>query len=380
MRYWICRTPGKVEGPFERSVIESMKAAGEVTGALQICPEGSETWQTLDSLLTESNAETRAPNDFATPATESSQAIKQYEAQSDRTAPIANLPYSFANSFSVGWKGFTENYALFLGVSFIILVANLIPTVIMLPMNILSGGANNSMGFIAMTQLFTYAWSLLVGLPLGLGGIWIGVKIARGEQASFSDFWIAYQRLGWVILGALLLYLLLIIIYIIAFICGGVPGLIIGLLVSLVGGPTELAVICGAGVGGLILLFVVFYGMVRIMLMIMPIIDPKMGRMSPPDAMSWAFKRSGQGIAWSLMGLVIVGGLIIGASVAACGLPYLFLGLPLIQAVSGAAYALITSQDIDGMLCEHCGYARQGNDSEQCPECGNNWKISARTA
>jgi hypothetical protein len=183
-----------------------------------------------------------------------------------------------------------------------------------------------------------------------------------------------------VILGALLVYLLVIIIYIIAFICGGVPGLIIGLLVEWVGGSTELAVICGAGVGGLILLFVVFYGTVRIMLMIMPIIDPKMGRMSPPDAMSWAFKRSGQGIAWSLMGLVIVGGLILGASFAACGLPYLFLGLPLIQAVSGAAYALITSQDIDGMLCEHCGYARQGNDSAQCPECGNNWKISARTA
>jgi hypothetical protein len=159
MRYWICRTPGKVEGPFERSVIQSMKAAGEVTGALQICPEGSETWQTLDSLLTESNAETRAPNDFATPATESSQAIKQYEAQSDRTAPIANLPYSFANSFSVGWKGFTENYALFLGVSFIILVANLIPTVITLPMNFLSGGANNSMGFIAMTQLLAVSGS-----------------------------------------------------------------------------------------------------------------------------------------------------------------------------------------------------------------------------
>ena len=380
MRYWICRTPGKVEGPFEYSIIESMKASGEVTGSLQICPEGSEQWQTLDSLLVESQAETTPPTDSTTPATESSQAMMQYDDQSEVSAPIAYLSFSFANAFAVGWKGFTENYGLLLGVSFLILVANLLPTLITLPINLAAGGANNSMAFIVMNQVFTYGWSILVVLPLSLGGIWLGVKIARGEEAVFSDCWIAYQRLGWVILGALLTYLLLLIIYIIAGICGGLPGLIIGLLIGLIGGSTELAIGCGLVIGTPIAICAILYGMARIILMLMPIIDPKMGRMSPPDAMTWAFKRSGTGIAWSLVGLMIVGGLILGLSFASCILPYIFLGLPLMQAVMGAAYALITSQDIDGMLCEHCGYARQGNDSPQCPECGNNWKIGARTA
>ena len=380
MRYWICRIPGKVEGPFEHSVLESMKASGEVTGSLQICPEGSELWQTLDSLLEEDQSETTPPADFATPATESSQAMKQYDDQAEANAPIAYLCYSFGNAFSVGWKGFTENYGLMLGVSFLILVANFIPTLITLPFNLAAGGANNSMAFIVMNQVFSLGWSLLVSLPLTLGGIWIGVKIARGDKAVFSDLWIAYQRLGWVILGALLSYLLITIIYIIAALCGGVPAVVIGLVISLLGGSTELAIGCGLVIGIPIALCAILYGLARFILMLLPIIDPKMGRMSPPDAMTWAFKRSGTGIAWSLVGLMIVVGLILGLSFAACFLPYIFLGLPLMQTVMGAAYALITSQDLDGMLCEHCGYAREGNDSAQCPECGNNWKIRARTA
>ena len=380
MRYWICKTPGKVEGPFEFSVIESMKASGEVTGSLQICPEGSEDWQTLDSLLEESQAETTPPTASATPATDSFAAMKQYDDQAEFTAPIAYLSFSFGNAFSVGWKGFTENYGLLLGVSFLILVANLIPTLITLPINLAAGGANNSIAFIVMNQVFTYGWSVLVVLPLTLGGIWIGVKIARGDGAVFSDFWIAYRRLGWVVLGALLTYLLLLIIYIIAAICGGVPGLLIGLLIGSIGGNTELAIGGGLVIGTPIAICVILYGMARIILMLLPIIDPKMGRMSPPDAMTWAFKRSGTGIAWSLVGLMIVTGLILGLSFATCILPYIFLGLPLMQAVMGAAYALITSPDIDGMLCEHCGYVRVGNDSPQCPECGNNWKLGARTA
>lgn len=380
MRYWICRTPGKVEGPFDYSVIESMKASGEVTGLLQICPEGSEDWQTLDSLLEERQAETTPPTGFATPATDSFAAMKQYDDQAEATAPIAYLSYSFGNAFTVGWKSFTENYGLMLGVSFLILVANFIPTLITLPINLAAGGANNSMAFMVMNQVFSLGWSLLVGLPLTLGGIWIGVKIARGDKAVFSDLWIAYQRLGWVILGALLSYLLMIIIYIAAALCSAVPAVVIGLVIALLGGSTELAFAIAGVIGIPIALCIILYGLARIILMLMPIIDPKMGRMSPPDAMTWAFKRSGTGIAWSLVGLMIVSGLILGLSFAACFLPYLFLGLPLMQTVIGAAYALITSQDIDGMLCEHCGYARQGNDSAQCPECGNNWKIGARTA
>ena len=282
MRYWICRTPGKVEGPFEHSVIESMKASGEVTGSLQICPEGSEDWQTLDSLLEEDQAETTPPADFATPATESSQAMKQYDDQAEANAPIAYLCYSFGNAFSVGWKGFTENYGLMLGVSFLILVANFIPTLITLPFNLAAGGANNSMAFMVMNQVFSLGWSLLVSLPLTLGGIWIGVKIARGDKAVFSDLWIAYQRLGWVILGALLSYLLIIIIYIAAALCGGVPAVVIGLVIALLGGSTELAIGCGLVIGIPIALCAILYGLARFILMLYTHHRSQNGTNEPP--------------------------------------------------------------------------------------------------
>ena len=371
MRYWICRTPGKVEGPFERSALESMMATGDVTKDLQICPEGSETWQTLESLL---DAPGAGEDRSKTPPTNSSQA-KASHSDSYADSPIANMNYSFANVFAVGWKTFTENYGLLLGISFIVFVASLAPTVVMLPMNIFNPGANNALGFITMIQIFNYGWSLLVVLPLTLGGLWVGVKIARGEEVQFSDVWTPYHRLGWVLLGVLLLYLLVLIIYIAAFVCGGIPGLIVGFIVASASGDAGPGVISGAIVGVLIVLPIIFYGLARVIPMMVPIIDPKMGRMSPPDAMLWSLKRTGNGIAWSLAGLMVVMSLMAGVSVAACGLPYLFLVLPLSQTIFGSAYALLAAREIDGMLCEHCGYTRQGVDSTQCPECGQTWKI-----
>ena len=68
-------------------------------------------------------------------------------------------------------------------------------------------------------------------------------------------------------------------------------------------------------------------------------------------------------------------GLIMGLSAMMCGLPYLFFGLPLSIGVWGATYALIAADDIDGTLCQHCGYAREGNDSSHCPECGKTWEL-----
>ena len=375
MRYWICRTPGKVEGPFERSALESMMSSGELTEDDQVCPEGSEVWQTFGSLI-ESEAGAEVEEDpTSSPPTEPAEARRRRQRSND-AAPIANLPYSFSNSFTVGWKGFTENYGLLLGVSFIVFVASMIPTAVTLPLNLFSNITTNSMGFMVLMQVANYAWSLLVVIPLTLGGIWVGIKIARGEDARFSDIWFPYQRIGWVILGSLLLYVLMVIIYICALICGGIPGLIIGLLLGLVTSEAAVGVIIGGGIGLLIAIPIILYGLSRVILMMVPIIDPKLGRMNPPDAMQWALKNTKQGVAWSLVGLFFVVALMMSLSFITLVLPYLFFALPLSQAVWGAGYALIASGDIDDMLCQHCGYTRQGTSSPQCPECGKPWNIA----
>jgi hypothetical protein len=181
------------------------------------------------------------------------------------------------------------------------------------------------------------------------------------------------------VLGTLLLYLLVLIIYIAGALCGGIPGLILGLIVVSLSGNTEAGVIAGAVLGIVIFLPLAFYGLARVFPMMVAIIDPKMGQMNPADAMTWSYKRTGrsistgQGIAWSLVGLTITLGLIMGVCALACGLPYLFFGLPLAAAVVGATYALLSADDINGLLCEHCGYLRHENDSTKCPECGKNW-------
>ena len=379
MRYWICRTPGKVEGPFERSALESMLSSGELTEDTQICPEGSETWQTFGSLI-ESEAGAEAEDGrVSTPPTEPAEA-RTRRRESNDDAPIANLPYSFSNSFVVGWKGFTEHYGLLLGVSFIVFVASILPTVVTLPLNIMSNATNNAMSFMVLMQVANYAWSLLVVIPLTLGGIWVGIKIARGEDARFSDVWFPYQRIGWIILGALLLYVLMLIIYLCALICGGIPGVIIGFLIGLATTEAAAGVIIGASVGLLITVPIILYGLSRVILMMVPIIDPKLGRMNPPDAMQWALRNTKHGVAWSLVGLFFVVALMMSFSFLILVLPYLFFALPLSQAVWGAAYALIASKDIDDMLCQHCGYTRLGTPSPQCPECGKPWNLENEMA
>mgnify|MGYP004171561221 CR=1 FL=1 len=92
--------------------------------------------------------------------------------------------------------------------------------------------------------------------------------------------------------------------------------------------------------------------------------------------MQWALKNTKQGVAWSLVGLFFVVALMMSLSFITLVLPYLFFALPLSQAVWGAGYALIASGDIDDMLCQHCGYTRQGTSSPQCPECGKAWNIA----
>ena len=168
----------------------------------------------------------------------------------------------------------------------------------------------------------------------------------------------------------------MLIIYLCALICGGIPGVIIGLLLGLITSETAVGVVIGVGVGLLITVPIILYGLSRVILMLVPIIDPKLGRMNPPDAMQWALKNTKQGVAWSLVGLFFVVGLMMSFSFLIFVLPYLFLAMPLSMAIWGAAYALIASRDIDDMLCQHCGYTRQGTSSSQCPECGKPWGLA----
>ena len=51
MRYWISRSTGVVEGPFDIPTLQAMLEEGAITNATQLCLEGTETWQPLSEFF-----------------------------------------------------------------------------------------------------------------------------------------------------------------------------------------------------------------------------------------------------------------------------------------------------------------------------------------
>lgn len=364
MRFWISRTEGEVEGPFDIDTLKSMLAEGSITLQTQACAENSENWIPLGHT---------APFRQDTSTDEGGQSLADTPTQ-----------YTFNGAFSLGWHIFTSRYGIVLGVTLFMLLAAMIPSICTTPVNMAIGG-NNSVGAdVAIVQLaggcFSWAWAFLVSTPVSIGGFWVIVRILRGHQdASFSDIWAPFKHYGWILLAQLLITACTIGIVFIGTIAGGVPGVLIGLLVGGMTSDPTTGIVVGVLVGMILLLLVAYYFSVRIMATYVLVIDTDLGFPNPADALVMSWKRT-QGRAWSLVGLGFVLSLIATASFFACFFPLMFFGQPLLVAVSAAAYVLLfPGAGLSGARCPSCGYAMAPGSAETCPECGAAWKQEPET-
>ena len=364
MRYWISRTEGNVEGPFEESELQNMLAEGSINLETQVCPENTESWQTLDSVPGFGSGGAGA--DLT-------------EVGFTRTSQPSR--YNFNAAFSLGWQVFTQRYGIVLGVTLFAILASFIPNFCTIPVALIvanqaaqGGGGSDVTVLQLFSNCFAYAWGFFVTTPISIGAVWVIIRILRGHgDASFQDIWTPFKRYGWMLLGILLTYVCSIGIAIVAGIIGGIPGTLIGVLISYAAGDPAAGIILGSLVGGLIFLIIAYYLFVRISMMLVLIIDPEAGMPNPVDALVSSWKRTAP-CAWSLLGLAIVLTLISTASFFACFLPLLFFGYPLFIAVIAGAYNLLVPTS-SKLHCRSCGYTRAPGAKGNCPECGAPWDV-----
>ena len=362
MRYWISRTPGEVEGPFDTTELHAMRANGSLTPESQVCAEGTETWQQLQTIPGFGDTPTAT-----TPPIEPQPVTADFQEMSGR--------YSFSGAFGLGWKLFTTRYGIVLGVTLFALLANLIPSFCTSPLGLFTQGsqqaANQAVIFSIVSNLFSWAWSLCVATPISIGAIWVVICIGREQRnTSFSDIWTPFHNYGMVILMQLLMLVCGIGIALIAGVIGGIPGVATGFIIASVSDAAT-GVLVGALVGGIIFALVAYYLFVRIMLTYILIIDPEVGKPNAADALVSSWNRT-KPYGWSLFGLLIVISLITGLSFVACFLPGLFFGYPLLTAVCAGAYLLLIPYKTDSR-CRECGYIRVAGATGNCPECGTPW-------
>lgn len=360
MRYWISRSEGNVEGPFEEAKLRDMFAEGSITLVTQVCAEETENWIALGSV-----------QGFAVPG----------RSNTAGTVAIQISNYTFGKAFGLGWKFFTTRYGIVLGVTLFAILASLIPTLCTTPLNIAFAGTSQGGGpggdQVALQFLggcFSSAWSFLVATPISIGAVWVIVRIARGHaDASFSDIWAPFKRYGWFLVMELLLGACLLGIFTIAGLAGGIPGVLVGLVVGFYVESGVAGVVAGIVVGFAIFFPLVFYFSVRIMPAYILIIDDEARFPNAIESLAMSWKVTSKH-AWSLVGLMIVLSLITLASVTCCFFPFLFFGEPLGLAVMAAAYCLLVPGiGLAGTRCSACGYVMAPGSSGNCPECGAKW-------
>ena len=375
MRYWISRTAGEVEGPFDVPTLRAMLEEGAITSATQLCLEGTETWQPL-----------RTVNALRTDVPPTDVAIAQ-ELVETSPAPLDDQEFSIGNAFTLGWNCVVQNYGLILCMVLMWIGMSVALSVFSGGLNVLTALNSGQVQPVAVgggwTATVTNPWDFigrivefLVITPYLLGVAIVLIRLLRGEPMQWSDSWCAFRggnyprvlliQLCWLGLGVLFLIAM---------------GLVFGLPVILLYGMNN-AMTPGAevllfiGLGFLVLFAWYFY--LRLGFTNFIVLDPCTQR--PPlfecFKISWEATRG-----WSTVGsLFLIGICCIVISIITalmCFLPFVLIGFPVIYAVLAATYALLianTGRVRDSNHCAHCGYRRSADSPTICSECGRPWR------
>ena len=375
MRYWISRTAGEVEGPFDVPTLRAMLEEGAITSATQLCLEGTETWQPL-----------RTINALRTDVPPTDVAIAE-ELVETSPAPLDDQEFSIGNAFTLGWNCVLQNYGLILCMVLMWIGMSVVLGVFTGGLSMLTTLNGGQVQPVAVgggwTTTLTNPWDFigrivefLVITPYLLGVAIVLVRLLRGEPMQWSDSWCAFRggnyprvlliQLCWLGLGVLFLIAM---------------GLVFGLPVILLYGMNN-AMTPGAevllfiGLGFLVLFAWYFY--LRLGFTNFIVLDPRTQR--PPlfecFKISWEATRG-----WSTVGsLFLIGICCIVISIITalmCFLPFVLIGFPVIYGVVAAAYALLianTGRFRDSNHCVHCGYRRSADSPTICSECGRPWR------
>lgn len=229
---------------------------------------------------------------------------------------VSALEFTIGNAFSHGWGTMKANYGSLLGASLVYFLIQM------------------AMSFVPF--LGPLASMVLTG-PLVAGWMFMGVRAVRG-RTEFGDLFLGFKKFG----ATLGIYWL----HVVVMLGAGIPfvlGLAMGAAMDLEGPGLTTAVI-----GGVISLVIYVFFAVRFSFSWQVCLDTQLGAIGSMGQ-SWKIT---QPHLWGLIGLFLCVGLLYLGLTILCFFPVLFLGMPLVVAVTGAAYGLITAKAEEERLAD----------------------------
>jgi len=366
---WHVGRDGRVEGPFSPDQMRQMVAEGRIVPTDLVWKEGMAGWlpaTQVPGLIPSAGTggRTSAVSPPSTRRVGAPPPISQRAAAAsavpapvsvgiggaDPSQPLATRPvasgYSFAAAFSLANQAFMSKWN---GLATIGLVMFGFLVVLGLPGGVLNGvsaasGNEQFAGVMAVTgQCISQLLWTLVGGPFFAGVVLAGANALSGTP-QVSDLMLGFRRYGQVLLASFLTYLCSIGVVIVSLL----PMLLFAVAAGLIGaggrqGAGLATVVAGVGMIVTFVMMLVGFGLVVCRLMFAPAIvaDPTLGSIGAMDAMRRSWSTTSPTIGLSVMGLMMVAGIIAGFSVLLLCVGYVVVGLPVLAVVTGAAYTLL---------------------------------------
>lgn len=258
-------------------------------------------------------------------------------------------PFSIGGACDHGWQIFKRHYGILLGGSALVAVLSIALNGVEKMLNASAFPAGSLVSLVA-------GFFLMPVLQTGL--LFVAVRAARSEPIAFEHMFDGFRRY-WPIVGVNALAGLIFAGAVMPF--AGV----MGVAAALSGGRASVVVVLVL-IG--ILAFAVLLALyVRLSFASVICLDPAAG-----EGVVGAIRRSWEitGPYWGpLTVLQIVLWLVLVGSLLLFCVGIILLGLPLVLAINGAAYAaLLRPRQLP--RCEACGYDTSGLNTRICPECG----------
>ena len=259
--------------------------------------------------------------------------------------------FSADKALSLGWKTLKANYgfllgmtALYFGIALALSVVCLVLSFIaILTFNYLLASGdivlNNVLNAIIDSIPFTILTTLLL-FPIGVGIQWVYIQCARGEKSTISDLFFGFSRYRWIVgIGIIIQIVSSLIFWCSAYFIDSS-----GWLIELNSATLEEPMTAQMDGSTVIAILVLWVAMVVISIWWMfpgiICVDPKMGGKGSTACLGESYRGTSP-VFWRLVGMEIGIGFILFFCTILLVLPLIFLGIPLMMAMHGAAYTLI---------------------------------------
>ncbi len=329
-------------GPFTLDELRAMAASGALRGESLVAAVGASGWgpAAREPLL--------AALFGAMPPVSPGIAPGWAASASNAAGGAGTVAYSFAAAFELAWSSFKARWVwclvfslVWMGISIAIAVPQNITTIAGQGME-RSGQGEEGAALLLVGSCLGIILQVLVGMPLLAGGFYAGGRLIEGEE-RLGNLFQGFRHYG----AALGSGVLLLLVYIGCVMVAFMPFVAASFLGSVGGaGGVGPALVIGFAFSVGIAIALLATVVMRVLCAPTIAIDPAFGHPGIIESfrLSWSHTA---GLGFSMLGLLIVAGILAALTILLLCVGYFLIGLPLLFAVTGAMYLMVHRRHAD---------------------------------